>query len=584
MRTFCIFLLMVGLPAMAAPNDPVRLEDLGDKVQLSNGKISFTVTKADGTIRSLRLGDSPNLAGRGAYLAVVNSAGRDGWSVHNGDFKVEKQTAGLAEVSIGAQIGGVHFTQYYFLRPGDPGFYAALLMQRRPGDQPEHTGQIRWSFYLNGKLFNYQLVNDQEQGPIPDLKGATQVQDATYRLADGAVYTKYNYCDYLENSQVYGLCGTGAASYGAFIITPSGEFLQAPTKQELTVHAGPIMHRFLASGHFEPRELSSPSIPGGWSKFCGPWMIYLTAGGSPREIWAAAKAQAQEQIAQWPCAWVENPEYPVERGEVGGTLKLFDSTRPAANALIVLAAPQPDWQAQVLGYIFSTRADAAGRFTLPHVRPGTYTLYADVPGVTDEFRRDNITVAPNANADLGTLIFNPPYYSTRLWEIGVADLRTTGFKWSDQPRQYGLNAKVPANLTYTVGASVPSRDWYFTQAKRGDWTIRFNVGRKFVGDGILTISVAGQTRNPRLEVLVNENSVGNYAGGNSDAGYRSAILSSSYHENKVLRFPASLLREGDNTVTLRLSHGEIMYDELKLEIDDPNIPRQIPPVNTKIGG
>jgi rhamnogalacturonan endolyase len=245
---------------------------------------------------------------------------------------------------------------------------------------------------------------------------------------------------------------------------------------------------------------------------------------------------------------------------------------------MVLTAPQPDWQVQVLEYIFSARADGDGHFTLPHVRPGRYTLYGAVPEVTDEFRKDNVVVNANEKMDLGALLFTPACYSARLWEIGVADLRTTGFRLSDQPLQYGLDRTVPADLTYTIGTSIASRDWYYTQAKPGDWRILFKVDRQYEGQGVLTISVAGQTSNPKLEVLVNDQSIGTYTGGNSSAGYRSAILGSSYHENRIVRFPASLLRNGTNAVNLRLSHGEIMYDELKLEIDDPQLPRQIPHV------
>ena len=563
---------------MAAPNDPVVLEDLGPQVKLSNGKISFIVRKADATIRTMMLGSSTNLAGRGAYFAVANSGGHDGWDVHNADFKVERNTPDLAELSFGCQIGGVHFTLYYVLRRGDQGFYVSVLEQRRLGDPPEQTGQARWSFYLNESVFNYQLASDTEQGPIPNLVGAEKVQDATFRLKDGTVYTKYNYCTYVEEDYVHGLCGTNPGSYGAFVITPSHEWHQAPTKQYITVHAIPILHQMLQTGHFIPRELASQSIPEGWTKLCGPWFVYLNQGDSRQQIWADARAQAEKEKAQWPYRWMQHPDYPPQRGELSGTLKLYDGNQPAANALVVLTAPQPDWQVQVLNYIFSVRADANGHFTLPHVRPGTYTLFAAVPGVTDEFRKDNVTVTANGKVGLGTVVFTPSYYSAKLWEIGVADRRTTGFKLSDQPRQYGLESAVPSNLTYTVGSSMPARDWYYSQAKRGDWNVSFNVDRTYGGEGVLTIGVAGQTRNPKLQVLVNDNPAGTYTGGNSSAGYRSAILGSSYYENKIIRFPASLLHSGANTVTLRLGGGSIMYDVVKLEIDDPKMPKQIPRV------
>ena len=564
--------------AVAAPDDPVTLRDLGSQVTLANGIISLTVDKADATIHTMTIGNSPNLAGRGAYFAVANSAGRDSKDVHDAEYKVVRDTPDLMELSFGAQVGGVHFTQHYILRRGDQGFYVFVLQQRKPGDPPEHTGQVRWSFYLNGSLFNYHLASDTEQGPIPNLRGSHLVQDATFRLRDGTVYTKYNYCDYVEDHYVHGLCGSDKGSYGAFIIMGSNEYLQAPTKQYITVHEGPIIHRMLQSGHFLPRELSSPAIPEGWTKLCGPWLVYLNSGDSPRQLWADAKAQFEKEKAEWPYQWMQHPDYPVQRGEVSGILKLYDGTRPAANALMVLTAPEPDWQLQVLNYIFSVRADANGQFTLPKVRPGSYTLFAAVPGVTDEFRQDNITVTAAGETDLGTLVFTPAYYSVKLWEIGFADRRTTGFRLSDQPRQYGFERAVPANLTYAVGTSIPSRDWYYSQAKPGGWKVKFNVDQTYGGEGVLTIGVAGQTKNPNVQVLVNNRSVGAYSGGNSAAGYRSAILGSSYYENKIIRFPSSLLRPGSNTVTLRLTRGSIMYDVVKLEIDDPSIPKQIPPV------
>ena len=273
---------------------------------------------------------------------------------------------------------------------------------------------------------------------------------------------------------------------------------------------------------------------------------------------------------------MQNPYYPLQRGEVSGTLRLYDGKQPAANALMVLTAPEPDWQIQVLNYIFSVRADADGHFVLPHVRPGTYTLFAAVPGVTDEFRQDNITVAAGGKVHLGAIVFRPANYSARLWEIGFADRRTTGFRLADQPRQYGLENAVPANLTYTVGTSVPSKDWYYDQTKPGEWNINFNVDRAYGGQGVLTIGIAGQTRNPSVQVLVNNTAVGTYSGGNSSAGYRSAILGSSYYENKIFRFPATLLRPGPNTVTLRLRKGSVMYERPEAGNGRPQHPQADP--------
>ena len=569
--------LLVARTAAAAAA-PVTLTDSGSTVTVDNGVASFTVTKADATIHQLTLGRSPNLVGKGAYFAVVNSGGHDGWDVHNGNFHVVRQTPDLVELSCDAMVGHMGFDQHYVLLRGERGFHVFVVMHHRAADPPEGNGQVRWSMYMSN-AFNYQLATDREQGLIPDLRGSTPVQDATYRLRDGSVYTKYNYVSYIEEDDVHGLCGDpahGGGRFGAFVVNGSKEFLQAPTKQEITVHAGPILHRFLVSGHFEPRGLTNQPISGDWSKLCGPWMVYLNTGPSPAAMWADAKAQFQVQAAQWPYAWMDNTDYPIHRAAVTGTLRLYGEQLPAKDALIVLAAPTPDWQVQTLGYLFSTRADEEGHFTLPHVRPGTYALSAVVPGVTGQYRLDKVTVPASGVVDLGTLRFTPPYYSRKLWQIGDASGKATGFALSDLPRQYGYVDRIPASLTYTVGRSKPSTDWYVAQAKPGRWDVVFPLAATPGGTAVLTLGIAGQTNDPRLQVLANGKPVGDYHGGNSSAAYRSAVLGSSVQETKVIRFPASLLRGGSNTITLDLSKGVIHYDCVKLEIDDPSVPKQVP--------
>jgi rhamnogalacturonan endolyase len=145
-----------------------------------------------------------------------------------------------------------------------------------------------------------------------------------------------------------------------------------------------------------------------------------------------------------------------------------------------------------------------------------------------------------------------------------------------------LDRAVPADLTYTIGQSKPSEDWYYAQAKPGDWRIAFNLDHEVHGEGVLTLGIAGQTSNPELRVYLNGSHIGDYAGENSSALYRSAVLGSSFSECKTFRFPASKFRQGANVVTLRLfGRGSVMYDTVKLEVDDPKLPKQIPIVVSK---
>lgn len=543
----------------------VKIEDRGAKVMLSNGLIAFAVDKSTATIQEIRLGDSPNLAGKGAYFAVANSGGKDGWDVKDGEFQIVRNSPELVEVSVKAPIGNCVFDQHYVLRKGDPGFYVYVRMDKPDGTPPESFGQVRWSCYLNPELFDYQLANDQEQAQIPDLTGAETVQDATYRAKDGKVYTKYDFCDYVENHYVHGLTGSKPNSYGAFVVMGSNEYLGAPTKQYITVHSGPIIHRFLHSGHFLPRGIAHPSLPDNWSKLCGPWYIALEKGDSPQQMWRQAKRIAERERKAWPYAWMDAPDYPLRRGQVKGRLTV--DGKPAANALMVLTTPDTDWQVQILDYNFSGRADREGRFTLPKLRPGVYTLHAAIPGEVEEFAKERIVVRADETVELGDLDFYPTRYGRRLWEIGYPDRKTIGFRLSDQPRQYALQFEVPANLTYVVGKSRPDRDWYYAQAKPGDWNVRFDPGKVASGEIAVVVGIAGQTNDPLVEVLLNGERVGAFATqGNSSALYRSAILSSSYFEAKTVTFPSSKLRFGENILTFRLTKGSVMYDTVRMEV------------------
>ena len=60
---------------------------------------------------------------------------------------------------------------------------------------------------------------------------------------------------------------------------------------------------------------------------------------------------------------------------------------------------------------------------------------------------------------------------------------------------------MPADLTYTIGRSTPSQDWYYAQAKPGDWKVNFDVDKNYRGEGVLTIGIAGQTNDPKLEII-----------------------------------------------------------------------------------
>ncbi len=392
------------------------------------------------------------------------------------------------------------------------------------------------------------------------------LQNETFQLPNGTVYTKYDWASYVADDKVHGMYGSG---YGVWMLPASNEYVEGgPMKQELMVHVesasgdGTVLN-MLVGAHFGTPAVTVPS-----GKIYGPWLLYFNNGSS-----SDAVAQAATERAQWPYSWLSNSHYPLTRTTVTGTLRLADG-RPAAGAMVTLAQPGGNIYGQGADYIFYAQADASGHFSIPNVRANTYSLYAYAMGgsigdVTNQYERDNVAVS-GSTLDLGTVTWSPPEYANSLWQIGTADRRADEFKLGNLPRHYGLNDQVPANLTYTIGQSTPANNWYYAQTQVGTWTVNFNLSRAYTGTGHLTVALAGSTRTANIAVGVNGASVGSIPSFTNDAAiYRSANQSGTYHLI-LLTFPASRLRVGANSVTFHAtsvsSGGGAMYDTIKLEV------------------
>jgi rhamnogalacturonan endolyase len=175
-------------------------------------------------------------------------------------------------------------------------------------------------------------------------------------------------------------------------------------------------------------------------------------------------------------------------------------------------------------------------------------------------------------------------YSVKLWQIGIANRVNSKdeFKFCNYPRQYGLwrsfpeyglTESPPADLTFIIGSSIESQNWYYCQTKKGSWNIQFDVNEVYSGHCVLTLGLAGTSRYPELSVFLNSQLIKNYKFGQAQGPYRSAILG-NFYEKHELRFPASELQVGTNRLRLMLTSvrdgGGIYYDVIKLEVDEPN--------------
>ena len=564
-------MLLASLTAAAQGSD-VTLTKSGNAVTMSNGIVSISIG-TNGRVSTLAYnGNSNLLASSGIYFDYTTAAGNAGLSPSK--VEIVKQTADYAEVLYSNTSGSPRFQQGYIMRKGVSGLYTYIIANGTSSSSSVAVKEARVCTRLGSSFLN-GYVDDRMNGKIPSNtamataeKAENTVQDATYKLSDGSIYTKYNWAQYVANDSLHGLANN---LMGVWNIPCSHEWLNGgPMRQELTVHAtskSPITIQMLQGEHF---GASAQSFNDGEQKLYGPFFIYVNKGTKDAMV-ADAKAQASLQQSQWPFEWFENALYPLDRSTVSGRINVTTGQR-RDSIQVVLAEPDIDIYAQGKGYIFWGLTDKDGKFSIPNVRKGDYALYAYATAgdVTDELQKKDIAVA-DSQTDLGTIDWTPACYEHKLWQIGQNNRRADGFHYSDTLRAYGLWTLPPADLTFNVGESDEAQDWYFAQTQNGTWTVSFNLDSTYTGRAYLTASVAGATNSPTVTVYVNGAKKDTWSFYNDAGIYRSCVQGGK-HSLKTCSFFASSLKKGLNTVEFTMSgiskNGGVMWDCIKLEAGD----------------
>lgn len=527
---------------------------------------------SSGRVSSLTLGGTELLSSNGVYFDYTTANGNQG--LNPSKVTVIKNTPEYCEVLYSATSGNTIFEQGFIMRKGVQMLYTYVIATGTATSANEPIKEARVCTRTAETLLN-GYVDYRMNGKIPSNsemveaeKEANTIQDATYRLADGSIYTKYNWANYIERDTLHGL--NNGRYHGLYNIPVSYEWLNGGCeRQELTVHAtskSPITIQMLQGEHFGGEAMV---LAEGEKKLYGPFAICATYATDPVSY---ARTQASNAVKEWPFQWFENDLYPRDRGTVRGHLNVTTGQRNDSVRIILAQEKGKDPITMMHGYQFWTLTDENGDFELKNVRPDTYHLYAYAKAgdVTDMLEQDDITVSAGDN-DLGTITWTPKKYTQLLWMIGHNDRRSSEFHYSDALRQYGLWDSIPANLTYTIGQSNEQTDWYYAQTKNGTWTIKFNLDeRPSSGRVYLTVSVAGcaGTGNT-ITAKVNGTQRGQWKPGYKDASvYRSAV-NSGRHYLYTCDFINTGLKAGENTVALTLSgcgsKDGVMYDCVKLE-------------------
>ncbi|KAK9930103.1 hypothetical protein M0R45_027160 [Rubus argutus] len=547
--------------------------------------------------------------------------------------QIELSFTRMWDPSLEGKMVPLNIDKRFVLLSNSSGFYTYAIYEHLKEWPAFNLTNTRTVFKLRKDKFHYMAMSDNRQRhmPLPDDRSAKRGQALAYPEAvllvnpvepefKGEVDDKYQYS--IENiyNRVHGWISNDS-QVGFWQITPSEEFKSGgPLKQCLTSHVGPTTLAIFHSTHYSGEELIiqfGSNEP--WKKVFGPVYFYLNSlvdGADPiQQLWEDAKQQMNNEVQSWPYYFPASKDFlsPNQRGTVSGRLLVHDwyvtndKDVPGNGTLVGVAAPGDvgSWQLECKGYQYWTKADNNGCFSIHGVRPGTYNLYAWVPGFIGDYRDVSeivVTPAAGCDVDVGTLVYEPPRTGPTLWEIGVPDRTAAEFyipdpnpkyinklyiNHTERFRQYGLWERYadlyPDNdLIYTVGVSDYRKDFFFAQVTRktdnntyngSTWQIRFkldNVDKNTTYKLRIALATAHVSE---LQVRINDPDAKNPLFTTGQIGNDNTIARHGIHGlyrlyNVVI--PSVELVEGNNTIFLTREMSVspfqgVMYDYIRLE-------------------
>ncbi len=619
--------------ARAADAQSVVISDDTDTATLANGIISVKIKKSDGNLLSIRYHDTDMLSHGGGYWNVYGAVPGQKNTQTKGSpvvYTVSQDptaTGGAAgEITLRfpyknqPDVVPMDMEIRYTLHRGDSGIYGSETLEHQPGYPAFNDGVNTVCWKLNPQVFDFLSAGPlkQRQMPTPEdwVKGTQlnlwEARRINTGVRKGLVEHKYDYSVLFSQTPTWGWSST-TKKLGLYIVNPSIEYLNGPAVMtdyvghidvKAALPADPTMLLIWQSPHYGGRGIQIESNEH-WQKTLGPFLMYCNSGDSPQAMWNDAQARAVQEKKAWPYEWANVPgyEHANQRGAASGHLVVTDPQAPsatAANAWVGLAQPPYqagmgkkgpltiDWQTDGKHYQYWVQADAAGRFTIPNARPGTYTLYAFVDGVLGAFSRTDVQVVAGKTTDLGDLTWTPLRYGKQIWDIGIPDRSAAEFRHGNEYWQWGLYnlypTDFPNDVDFVIGKSDWHHDWNYCQPPRPagtgkwqdtTWKIRFNMDAVPAGTGILRLAICGARGGP-VDATLNGQSIGT-TGDLPESGvmHRDGIRSDSLTEIN-LKFDAALFKPGENVIALtkhvRTWTDGVLYDYVRLELNDKKQP------------
>lgn len=563
----CAFSLAVLVPcAWSDTTPPVTLSINGMSPTFDNGLLSVTFND-DASARQIRV-DGADLIASLSGSARDPSRTRSGYLDYHSDgvkdFKPERlevitQRPEMAHIAWIAEHNGLLRLEYHLImRKGVKGIYSYVVAENS-GPASVKVSELRNVYRFDPSRLDHLYSTEQTGRPerYATLEQMPKIQDETWRLPDGSIYSKYDYAGYQRAQPFWGVYGH---HQGAWLIHASGEYFSGDDlKQDLLVHQDAIILNYLTGAHFGTPDMMAPP---GWKKLYGPWLLYFNQGDNTQMLKDVRHQAFTEQVS-WPYRWLADPRYSKTRTRVTGSVK---ADYPVTVQLSSSLDERVDQQ--TLGYVYTSMADAQGRYRIDNVPPGNYKMtIAARGGLQVGYPPETRVTISGETQNLGEMTL--PSSAPTIWSIGQADRKAGEFKFGDRSRNFRWHNAVPADLLFDTQRSDYRRDWYYAQTRPGTWTVRFPLEankpqyRLNIALAAASNSDMQKPTSPELRVKVNGHLLDTLRYENDKTLYRGALQSGRYHA-VTLPVDAGLLHHGENKVSLELIGGAVMYDVISL--------------------
>ncbi|KAK1718190.1 rhamnogalacturonase B [Colletotrichum acutatum] len=469
----------------------------------TNGGLVFEVNRTNGDITSL-------------LYNGVQFQGTSKMSQINSGLETSTVTADIisGHVRVIVKAGEQPLTHYYVAKPGDPTIYMATHITGEIA-----PGELRWLARLQRKE-----VPTGVHGDVADLDGCVAFEGKdTFKCPDGTTRCKMYTSDRFIDDQVHGVTGSNV---GVWMIMPGNAYEHSaggPFMRDINSQStgDQELYWYMNSGHVrtEPWRFG----------LLGPYAMRFTGNTQP--------PPADIDMSFFDSLNIDGYVPDSGRGSVSGL-----ATGMKGNSEAVV-----HWFNQNAQYW--TKA-AAGQFTSPLMKPGTYTMKL----YRNEFPVANASVTITAGGRATQDIVATESEPSVIWRIGEFDGQPFELKNGDKiQRMHPSDARMASwGGEFTVGPS-QSKDFPMALFSNigGNATVNFDLAADQLEGVVLRIGTTLSFKGGRPSVKINE-----WEG--SDPGAPTLIDSRGVTRGAYRGFgdvytwevPTSELKTGQNTLVI----------------------------------